>query len=97
MPHVHPHAPHELTEGPEHAGIAPCASSAGSSSPPCYSLSLATLATAARSLATQAALFAGEQSQRYAQASRLRIHGQNQATRAGQFRIDDVLIFNRWL
>ena len=94
MPHVHPHAPHELTEGPEHAGTPPRLER-GLELAAVLLLSLATLATAWSGY--QAALFAGAQSQRYAQASRLRIHGQNQATRAGQFRIGDVVLFNRWL
>ena len=58
-------------------------------------LSLATLATAWSGY--QAALFSGEQSMRYAQASALRIHAQNAFTKAGQFRNEDLLIFNRWL
>ena len=93
MPHVHPHAPHELTEGPDTPARPRL--ERGLEFAAVLLLSLATLATAWSGY--QAALFAGEQSQRYAQASRLRIHGQNKATRAGQFRIDDVLIFNRWL
>ena len=94
MPHVHPHAPDELTEGPEHAGTPPRLER-GLELAAVLLLSLATLATAWSGY--QAAVFAGAQSQRYAQASRLRIHGQNQATRAGQFRIGDVVLFNRWL
>jgi len=58
-------------------------------------LSLATVATAWSGY--QAALWSGLQSQHYAQASTLRIHSQQQSTRAGQLRIDDLLIFNGWL
>jgi hypothetical protein len=58
-------------------------------------LSLTTLATAWRGY--QAALWSGEQSQHYARASAIRIEAQQQATAAGQTRIDDLLIFNGWL
>jgi hypothetical protein len=92
--HVHAHAPHELTEPPEHKHVV-----SGSERILEFAavllLSLATLATAWSGY--QAALFSGKQSQRYAQASALRIHSQNQATTAGQFRLEDLLLFNRWL
>jgi hypothetical protein len=93
--HVHPpHAPHEFTEPPEHEtpishGERRLEFAA------VLLLSLATLATAWSGY--QAALFGGEQSQRYAQASALRIHGQNAFTSAGQLRIDDLIKFNGWL
>jgi hypothetical protein len=58
-------------------------------------LSFATVATAWSGY--QAALWAGEQSREYSQATTLRIHSQEEATRVGQLRIDDVLIFNGWL
>jgi hypothetical protein len=94
MPHVHAHAPHELSEPKEephpvgrNERIMEFAA--------VLLLSLATLATAWSGY--QAALFAGEQSQRYAQASTLRIHSQNQASLSGQLRIDDLVIFNGWL
>jgi hypothetical protein len=93
MSHVHAHAPHELTETEKRPSISRgerlqefCA---------VLLLSLATVATAWSGY--QAALWAGVQSQRYAQASTLRIHSQNQSTRAGQLRLDDLLIFNGWL
>jgi hypothetical protein len=92
--HVHAHAPHELSEPPEHDGPVPH----GERWLEFLSvllLSFATLATAWSGY--QAALFSGEQSMRYAQASALRIHAQNGFTRAGQVRIEDLLIFNRWL
>ena len=94
MPHVHAHAPHELTEPPEHEPKV-SRSERILEFAAVLLLSLATLATAWSGY--QAALFAGKQSQRYAQASSLRIHSQNQATVAGQFRIEDQLLFNRWL
>lgn len=58
-------------------------------------LSLATVCTAWSGY--QAALWAGVQSQQYAQASTLRIHAQAQNSKSGQQRIDDLLIFNGWL
>ena len=92
--HVHAHAPHELSEPPEHDRpirrseriVEFCA---------VLLLSFATLATAWSGY--QAALFSGEQSNNYAQSNALRIHAQNGFTRAGQVRIEDLLIFNRWL
>ena len=58
-------------------------------------LSLTTLATAWSGY--QAARWSGEQSQSFARASAVRIKGQQQATAAGQKRIDDLLYFNGWL
>ena len=95
MPHVHAHPPHELTEPPEGASDRVSSSERILEFAAVLLLSLATLATAWSGY--QAALFAGHQSQRYAQASALRIHSQNQSTKAGQFRIEDLLNFNRWL
>jgi hypothetical protein len=94
VPHVHAHAPHELAEPPEHEPKV-SRSERILEFAAVLLLSLATLTTAWSGY--QAALFAGKQSQRYAQASSLRIHSQNQATVAGQFRIEDLLLFNRWL
>lgn len=96
MPHVHVHAPHELTEG--HAG--------GSTGRPegrerllelgaVLLLSITTLATAWSGY--QAAHWSGEQARHYARSSATRIASQQQATRAGQLRIDDLLYFNGWL
>jgi hypothetical protein len=93
--HVHAHAPHELTEPPEHGDGRPSRRERILEFSAVLLLSLATLATAWSGY--QAALWAGKQSQRYAQASTLRIHAQQQNTRAGQLRIDDLLIFNGWL
>jgi len=94
VPHVHAHVPHELAEPPEHERKVP-RNERILEFAAVLLLSFATLATAWSGY--QAALFSGKQSQKYAQASSLRIHSQNQSTAAGQFRIDDLLLFNRWL
>ncbi|HEX4625979.1 MAG TPA: hypothetical protein VH231_16145 [Solirubrobacteraceae bacterium] len=94
MPHVHAHVPHELAEPPEHERTVP-RNERILEFAAVLLLSLATLATAWSGY--QAALFSGKQSQRYAQASTLRIHSQNKSTIAGQFRLEDLLLFNRWL
>src|SRR5919197_776260 len=92
--HTHAHAPHELSEPPEHDRPVP-RTERWLEFLAVPLLSLATLATAWSGY--QAALFSGEQSMRYAQSNGLRIHAQNGFTRAGQSRIEDLLIFNRWL
>jgi hypothetical protein len=93
MSHVHAHAPHELTETERKPTI-----SRGERIEEFAAVLLLSLATVATAWSGyQAALWAGIQSQRYAQASTLRIHSQAQSTRAGQLRIDDLLIFNGWL
>ena len=92
--HVHAHAPHELSEPPEHDRPVP-RTERWLEFLSVLLLSFATLATAWSGY--QAALFSGEQSMRYAQSNGLRIHAQNGFTRAGQVRIEDLLIFNRWL
>jgi hypothetical protein len=91
--HVHVHTPHELGEGSEEGGVSRrertlelCA---------VLLLSLTTLATAWSGY--QAARWSGEQSQKYAQASATRIRAQQQATTAGQLRLDDLNNFNGWL
>jgi hypothetical protein len=95
MPHVHVHAPHELSER-----------ESGSDQPPprrerilelgaVLLLSITTLATAWSGY--QAARWSGDQSQRYAQASANRIKAQRESTNAGQLRIDDLVLFNNWL
>ena len=96
MTHAHVHAPHELSEGSEKSDTSKpergerllelCA---------VLLLSLTTVATAWSGY--QAARWSGEQSQGYARASATRIKAQQQATRAGQLRIDDLLYFNGWL
>jgi hypothetical protein len=95
MPHVHVHAPHELTESGEAAGAVTSRGERVLEFGAVLLLSLATVATAWSGY--QAALWAGEQSLHYAQASTLRIHAQQQSTAAGQLRIDDLLLFNGWL
>jgi hypothetical protein len=94
MPHGHVHVPHELAEPKEHR--APV--SRGERRYELAAvllLSLTTLATAWSGY--QAARWSGEQSQHYARASATRIKAQQQATAAGQLRIDDLLYFNEWL
>ena len=75
MPHVHVHAPHELGEPPEPAAAEEAKPTAGRERwlelSAVLLLSLATLATAWSGY--QAALWSGEQSQRYSQASALRV------------------------
>jgi hypothetical protein len=93
MGHVHVHAPHELTEGREEHGV-----TGGERLVELVAvllLSLTTLLTAWSGY--QAARWSGEQSQLYATASATRIRAQQQNTRAGQLRIDDLLYFNGWL
>jgi hypothetical protein len=58
-------------------------------------LALTTLATAW--CGYQATRWSGEQSQHFARASATRIKAQQAATRSGQLRIDDLLLFNGWL
>ena len=97
MSHVHIHAPHELSEPPE-----PQAEEEKKSF---FSdrwlefgavvlLSLATLATAWSGY--QAALWSGEQSQKYAQASTLRVHADEQSVLAGQTHLGDLVLVNGW-
>ena len=96
MPHREMHVPEELAE----------AAAAGSPSErrraehrleigSVLVLSLAVLATAWSGY--HAARWSGEQSQLYTQASALRVKAAQQAVRAGQTRIDDLLYFNGWL
>jgi hypothetical protein len=94
MPHVHVHAPHELTE-PREASAAPAGPERWLELCAVLLLSLTTLATAWSGY--QAARWSGEQSQLYARASATRIKSQQQSTLAGQQRIDDLLYFNGWL
>jgi hypothetical protein len=93
--HVHVHAPHELTEHHEQAPDRPARGERVLEFCAVLLLSLTTLATAWSGY--QAALWSGEQSQHYARASAMRIKAQQQATAAGQRRIDDLLYFNEWL
>jgi hypothetical protein len=98
MPHVHVHAPHELTEGSatgEEQPHRPARSERLLELGAVLLLSLTTLATAWSGY--QAARWSGEQSQHYARASATRSKAQQQSTTAGQLRIDDLLYFNGWL
>ena len=92
MPHVHVHAPHELSEREEEP---PSRRERVLELGAVVLLSIATLATAWSGY--QAARWSGEQSQHYAQASTNRITAQRETTSAGQLRIDDLLLFNNWL
>jgi hypothetical protein len=93
--HVHVHAPHALTEGPEQKPTPPARAERRLELAAVLLLALTTLATAW--CGYQAARWSGEQSQHYARASATRIKSQQAATRAGQHRIDDLLYFNGWL
>ena len=93
MPHVHVHAPHELTEPQGHGG--PDRSERVLELYAILLLALTTLATAWSGY--QAARWSGEQSQSFARASTMRIKAQAQSTLAGQLRIDDLVMFNSWL
>lgn len=96
MSHVHIHAPHELSEPPEHDAEKEKTSGGerwlefGA----VVLLSLATLATAWSGY--QAALWSGEQSTRYAKASALRVQSEQQSTNGGQLRIGDLVLVNGW-
>ena len=98
MPHVHVHAPHELTEPPRHGESKSGVPDRRERLLELYAillLSLTTLATAWSGY--QAARWSGEQSQSFARASTMRIKAQAQSTLAGQLRIDDLVMFNSWL
>jgi hypothetical protein len=98
VPHVHVHAPHELTEPPGHGGEGSGVPDRRERLLELYAillLSLTTLATAWSGY--QAARWSGEQSQSFARASTMRIKAQSQSTLAGQLRIDDLVMFNSWL
>ena len=96
MSHVHIHAPHELSEPPEPAGEEEQSSGSGRwlELGAVVLLSLATLATAWSGY--QAALWSGVQSQRYAQASALRVRADEQSVRGGQLQIGDLVLVNGW-
>jgi hypothetical protein len=94
MAHAHVHVPHELTEKEERHGTVSRLERLFELGAVLL-LSLTTLATAWSGY--QAARWSGEQSQHYARASATRIKAQQQATAAGQLRIDDLLYFNGWL
>ncbi len=96
MSHVHIHAPHELSEPPEPAAEEEQSSGSGRwlELGAVVLLSLATLATAWSGY--QAALWSGVQSQRYAQASALRVRADEQSVRGGQLQIGDLVLVNGW-
>jgi hypothetical protein len=97
MPHVHVHAPHELSEPPEHPGQAEEQTDAHErwlELGAVILLSLATLATAWSGY--QAALWSGEQSQRYSQASALRVHANQDTVSGGQIHLGDLMLVNGW-
>src|SRR4051812_18577042 len=96
MAHGHVHLPHEVTEHEDKGpGGGPERFERLLELGAVVLLSLTTLATAWSGY--QAARWSGEQSQHYARASATRIKAQQQATAAGQLRIDDLLNFNGWL
>jgi hypothetical protein len=98
MPHVHVHAPHELSEPPEPLEEAAEKKTSGHERWMEFGavvlLSLATLATAWSGY--QAALWSGEQSQRYSQASALRVRADEQNVRGGQLQLGDLMLVNGW-
>ena len=98
MSHVHIHAPHELSEPPEHSPPDEEAKGPGIERwlelGAILLLSLATLATAWSGY--QAALWSGEQSQRYSQASAQRVRADEDNVTAGQIRIGDLTLINGW-
>lgn len=97
MSHAHLHAPHELSEPSEHADQE---SNQGSGRERWLELgavvllSLATLATAWSGY--QAALWSGVQSQRYAEASTVRVRAEEQSVTGGQLHIGDLVLVNGW-
>jgi len=95
VPHVHVHAPHELSDAPAHSGPGADRGERVLELLAILLLSLTTLATAWSGY--QAARWSGEQSQSFARASTMRIKAQAQSTLAGQLRIDDLVLFNSWL
>lgn len=96
MPHVHVHAPHELSEPPEPGSEEEKPSTGGRwlEFSAVVLLSLATLATAWSGY--QAALWSGEQSLHYAKASALRVKAGEQSTRGGQLTVGDLTLVNGW-
>jgi hypothetical protein len=96
MSHVHIHAPHELSEPSEPPAEEHKSPSSGRwlELSAVILLSLATLATAWSGY--QAALWSGVQSERYAEASALRVRADEQSVRGGQLQIGDVVLVNGW-
>ena len=97
MSHVHVHAPHELSESPERSGEGAAPTDARErwlELGAVVLLSLATLATAWSGY--QAALWSGEQSQRYSQASALRVRADEDTVTGGQIHLGDLMLVNGW-
>lgn len=98
MSHVHIHAPHELSERPEHGAAEENEKAPGRDRwlelGAVVLLSLATLATAWSGY--QAALWSGVQSQRYAEASAVRVRAEEQSVTGGQLHIGDLMLVNGW-
>jgi hypothetical protein len=95
--HVHVHAPHELSEPPGEAEPGNGASDVRErwlELGAVILLSLATLATAWSGY--QAALWSGEQSQRYSQASALRVRADEDTVTGGQLHLGDLMLVNGW-
>jgi hypothetical protein len=95
MQHVHVHAPHALTEGPEHEAEASVRAEHRLELVAVLLLAIATLATAW--CGYQAARWSGDLSEQFAHQSTTRVKAAEAATRAGQHRIDDLLYFDGWL
>jgi hypothetical protein len=93
VPHPHVHTPHELTERP--ARERPPRAERVLELLAVLLLSATTVATAWSGY--QAARWSGEQSSDYAKASATRVRAEQQATAAGQVRIDDLLRFDGYL
>jgi hypothetical protein len=95
--HVHVHTPHELNESREHSGEAEEQTDTRErwlELGAVILLSLATLATAWSGY--QAALWSGEQSQRYSQASALRVRADQYTVSGGQIHLGDLMLVNGW-
>ena len=96
MPHVHVHAPHELSERGSEAGGSPSRRERVLELGAVLLLSIATVATAWSGY--QAARWSGEQSEHISPRRRPTASGRKrEATNAGQLRIDDLVLFNNWL
>jgi hypothetical protein len=96
VPHVSAHAPHELSEQHDRGhGDAPPPADRAIELFAVVLMALTTVLTAWSGY--QAARWSGVQSEAFAHATATRIHAQEQTTRAGQLRIDDLLRFNGWL
>jgi hypothetical protein len=92
--HVHVHAPHELSERSESSPEEADNTSRWLELGAVVLLSLATLATAWSGY--QAALWSGVQSQRYSQASALRVRADEYSVSGGQTHLGDLMLVNGW-